>query len=141
MRIKLGDTYIIISPYFWIGILWCCINNKLKEFLICFIALTMHEAGHLIVAYWLKESVAVLKILPIGFMCRLKNQTQIEIRKMIKILIAGPAVSILMAGLFLFWTKDFAIINLMVGLVNLFPVGELDGMRILNIILDSKVYK
>ena len=141
MRIKLGNTYIIISIYFWIVILWCCINNKLKEFLICFLALTLHEAGHLITAYCLKENVSVLKILPIGFMCRLKNQSQIQTKNIIKILIAGPATSILMAGLFLFWTKDFAIINLMIGLVNLFPLGELDGMRILNIIVDNKVYK
>jgi len=60
---------------------------------------------------------------------------------MIKIIIAGPAVSLLMAGLFLFWTKDFAIINLMIGLVNLFPIGELDGMRVLNLIMENKIYK
>jgi len=129
------------SPYLVVVILWCCINNKLKEFLICFLALTIHETGHLITAYLLHERVSVLKILPIGYSCRLKNQSQMEKKNLIKILIAGPAVSLLTAGLFLFWTKDFAIVNLMIGLVNLLPIGELDGMRIVHIIIENKVYR
>jgi len=141
LKIKLYNTYIIISPYLLIIVLWCFITNKLKEFLICFVALLIHELGHLITAYMLKEKVAILKVLPIGFSCRFKNQSQIMDKSMIKIIIAGPAVSLLMAGLFLFWTKDFAIINLMIGLVNLFPIGELDGMRVLNLIMENKIYK
>jgi len=141
LRIKLWSTYIIVSPYLCLVIFWSFINNKLNEFLVCFLALIIHELGHLIIAYYLKEKISVLKILPLGFSCRLKNQSRIEIKNMIKILIAGPAVSLLAAGLFLFWTKDFAIVNLIIGLINLLPIGELDGMRILNIIMENKVYK
>ena len=60
---------------------------------------------------------------------------------MIKIIVAGPAVSLITAGLFFFWTKEFAIINLMIGIINLLPIGQLDGMRILNIMVENKVYK
>lgn len=141
MRIKLLNTYIIISPLFFGVVTWSIIMNKQIDFLVCFLALIIHELGHIITAYSLNERISIFKILPIGFSCKLKNQSHIKTKKLIKIIIAGPAVSLVTAGLFLFWTKEFAIINLMIGLVNLFPIGELDGMRIISIIIENRVYK
>ena len=141
MRIKLKNTYIVISPFFFAIVIWSLALNKQSDFLICLVALIIHELGHIITICLLKEEISVFQILQVGFSCRLKNQSHIETNKLIKIIIAGPVVSLIAAGLFLFWTKEFAIINLIIGLVNLFPVGELDGMRIMNIIIENKIYK
>ncbi len=89
----------------------------------------------------LKEKISIFEILPFGFSCKLKNQTKIEDKKILKILIAGPATSFIVAGLSLFWTKNFAILNLIIGLTNLLPVYRLDGMRIINIFIENKIYK
>jgi Zn-dependent protease len=56
---------------------------------------------------------------------------------MLKILIAGPAVNFITAGLILYWTPNYAMINCLIGLFNLLPIGELDGIRILNIVIKN----
>ena len=81
----------------------------------------------------LKERIAILRILPIGFSCRLRNKSKVSRKNMMKILISGPAVNVLMAGLFYFWTKELAVTNFLLGIFNLLPVGELDGGRIFEI--------
>ena len=141
MKIKLFNTYILISPYLLLILLWCIITNKLKELLLCFLALFIHECGHIVMIFILKERISIFKILPFGFSCKLKNQSKIDNNKLLKILIAGPATSFIVAGLSLFWTNDFAIINLIIGFVNLLPIYELDGMRIINILIENKIYK
>jgi len=82
----------------------------------------------------LKEKIAIFRIVPIGFSCRLKNQSKVSRKNMMKILIAGPAVNFLMAGLFFLWTNEFAVMNFLLGIFNLLPVGELDGGRLFQLI-------
>jgi copper chaperone CopZ len=43
--------------------------------------------------YILGEEISILKILPFGLSCTLKNQSKITANKMLKILMAGPAVN------------------------------------------------
>jgi Zn-dependent protease len=102
---------------------------------LCFFALTLHELGHILTAYFLDEKISMLKILPFGFSCKLKNQSQILKNQMLKILIAGPAVSFITAGLVFYWTSEFAVINFLIGMFNLMPIFELDGMRMASILI------
>ena len=60
---------------------------------------------------------------------------QTLMNKMLKILIAGPAVNFVTAGLVFYWTQEFAIINFLIGIFNLLPIFELDGMRIISILI------
>jgi len=135
MIFHIKKIYVCISWYFFIMLLWIILSKKIITFLICLSALILHEAGHIITANFLKEKVSIFYILPFGFCCRLKNQNKISNDKMMKILLAGPVVSLLTAVLFL-WTKEFSVSNLIIGIFNLLPVGNLDGGRILKIIQD-----
>jgi stage IV sporulation protein FB len=114
-------------------LIWAALTGRLYNLLICFLALISHEIGHIITIYLLKEKISIFYILPFGFSCRLKNQTRVSKKNMIKILVAGPAMSLIMAGIFFFWTKEVAMINLFIALLNLMPIGELDGGRLLNL--------
>ena len=133
MIFHIKNMYVCVSWYFFIMIGWVILTNKTKVFLLCLVALIIHEAGHIITIYILKEKVSIFHILPLGFCCRLKNQNRISNENMIKILLFGPVTSICVAGLFL-WTKEFSIVNLMIGLFNLLPFGNLDGGRVVKII-------
>lgn len=135
MILKIKDFYITISPYIFISILILLLKCKLINILLCFLALTLHELGHIIMTYVLGEKISILKILPIGFSCKLKNQNKIQPNKMLKILMAGPAVNFITAGLVFYWTQEFATINFLLGMFNLLPLFELDGMRIINILI------
>lgn len=135
MVIKLKNFYIVVSPFIFLSILIILLKSNLTNLLICIVALIIHELGHITIAYLQGEKISILKILPFGFACRFKNQSKINKNKMLKILIAGPAVNIITAGLFFYWTEDFAITNLLMGIFNLLPIGELDGMRIFSIVI------
>lgn len=134
MVIKLKNFYIVVSPFIFLSLLIILLKSNLTNLLICIVALVIHELGHIVIAYLQGEKISILKILPFGFACRFKNQSKITKNKMLKILIAGPAVNIITAVLFFYWTENFAITNLLIGIFNLLPIGELDGMRIFSIV-------
>lgn len=137
MIFRIKNFYIILSPYIFLTVFIFLLKCKLLNLFLCFIALTLHELGHIITGYIIGENIAVLKILPFGFSCKFKNQNKMELNKMLKILIAGPAVNFIIAGLFFYWTPQFAIMNFFIGIINLLPIYELDGMRIINILLKN----
>jgi len=130
MIFRVKKVYVTVSPLFFVVMIWVFFTNKMMMFLSCFFSLCLHEIGHIAMIFSLKEKIAILRIVPIGFSCRLKNQSKVSGKNMMKILIAGPAVNFLMAGLFFLWTKEFAMMNFLLGVFNLLPVGELDGGRI-----------
>ena len=126
--------YVCISWYFFIMLVWVFLIGKIDAFLICLLALSIHEIGHIIMIYILKEKISVFYILPFGFCCRLKNQNKVSDKNMLKILLAGPVASIMAAGLFILWTTDFAVVNFIMGMFNLIPFWELDGGRMAKIL-------
>ena len=138
MIVHIKKLYVCISWYFFIMVLWVILNNKIESFLLCISALILHELGHIVMICILKEKINIFYILPFGFCCKLKNQNKIANRSMIKILLAGPVTSILAAGLFLLWTNEFTLVNFMVGIFNLLPFGDLDGGRIVKIMVHKK---
>jgi len=133
MIFRIKKIYICISWYFFIMLGWVVITNKIEKFLLCLSALIIHEIGHIMMIKILKEKITMFHVLPFGFCCRLKNQNKVRTENMIKILLAGPATSLLVAGLFL-WTKNFSIANFIIGLLNLLPIWNLDGGKAVKII-------
>ena len=130
MIVRLKNIYLSVSWYFLIMFIWVIISNKVSSFLFCLAALMIHELGHIITIYVLKEKISVFYILPFGFCCRIRNQNKVTDKNMVKILLAGPATSICVAGLLFFWTTEFAFVNLIVGFFNLLPISSLDGGRL-----------
>lgn len=131
MIFKIFGIYISVSWLFLCMICFAIFSGKFSAFLLCFFALILHELGHIFMTYFLDERINIFYILPFGFCCRLKNQSKIKKDKMIKILLAGPAISLGIAGLSLFWTREFSLVNFVVGIFNLLPFGMLDGGRLI----------
>lgn len=134
MIFRVKKMYVTVSPLFFIVMIWVFFTNQMTMFLSCFFALCLHEMGHITMIFALKEKIAIFRIVPIGFSCRLKNQSKVLRKNMIRILVAGPAVNFLMAGLFFLWTKEFAMMNFLLGAFNLLPVGKLDGGRLFQLL-------
>jgi len=130
MIFRVKKLYVTVSPLFFVVLVWVFFTNQMMMFFCCFFALCLHEMGHIMMIWMLKEKISIFRIVPLGFSCRLKNQSRVLRKNMMKILIAGPAVNFLVAGLFYFWTKEFAMMNFLLGVFNLVPVGELDGGRL-----------
>jgi len=130
MIFRVKRLYVTVSPLFFVVLFWSVFTGRSGAFLICLLALLLHEMGHIFMILMMREKIAIFRIIPFGFSCRLKNQSKISAEKMRKILIAGPATNFFVAGLFFLWTKEFAVINVLLGMFNLLPVGELDGGRL-----------
>lgn len=137
MLFRINKVYVSISIYFFAMIIWVIFFHRVNEFIYCLGALFLHELGHIFMIYHLKEKISVFYIIPFGFSCRLKNQSKIEKNKMLKIILAGPVTSFTVAGLVFLWTKEFALVNLIIGIFNLIPIGNLDGGRIFRILMQS----
>lgn len=137
MLFKIKNVYISISVYFFLMIIWIVMSNRINEFVYCLSALFLHEMGHIFLILLLKEKISIFYIIPFGFSCRLKNQSKIEIDKMLKIILAGPVTSFIVAGFCFLWTKEFAVTNLIIGVFNLIPLGNLDGGRIFRILMQN----
>ena len=137
MLVKIKKVYVSISIYFFLMIGWVLISGRIQDFLYCLSALFLHELGHIVVIYLLEEKISVFYVIPFGFSCRLKNQSKIRSDKLLKIILAGPVTSFIVAGFSFFWTTDFFIINLIIGVFNLIPVGNLDGGRIFRILMQN----
>ena len=135
MIFRINKIYLCVSWYFFLIVVWTIFTNKIESFLLCLSALIFHELGHIFVINILKEKINIFFMLPFGFCCRLKNQNKISDKNMMKILLAGPVTSFCVAGFFVLWTKDFAVINFIIGLFNLLPIGELDGGRIMETLI------
>jgi len=133
MIFRIKRLYLCVSWYFFLIIVWALFTDKIESFLLCLLALIFHEFGHIFVINILKENINIFYVLPFGFCCRLKNQNKISDKNMMRILLAGPVTSFCVSGLFCLWTKEFALINFIIGLFNLLPIGELDGGRIMEI--------
>ena len=107
----------------------------------------LHEAGHL-------AAMAVLRIRPSGVSLTAAGMRierppglQVSFPREIAVALAGPAVSLLLAGLFYALhravpsrlTPDLSLLNLGFGLFNLLPVRQLDGGRALYFLLCRRV--
>ena len=79
MIFHIKKLYISISWYFFIMIAWVILTNKIESFLLCLSALIIHEMGHIITIFLLKEKISIFYILPFGFCCRLKNQNKMKL--------------------------------------------------------------
>lgn len=137
MLFKIKNVYVSVSVYFFLMVGWIIISDRINEFIYCLIALFLHEMGHILTIYKLKEKISVFYIIPFGFSCSLKNQSKIKSNKMLKIIFAGPATSFIVAGLVFLWTKEFAVTNFIIGVFNLIPLGNLDGGRIFRILMQN----
>ena len=118
--------------------------------LLFFVSILLHELGHSVVA--LKSGLAIrsITLFIFGGVARLEKDPP-DGRTELRMAAAGPAVSVVLAGLFLAagslappggtpWAvaRYLAVINLVVAAFNLVPAFPLDGGRLLRGLLGSR---
>ena len=121
-----------------------------------FLCVVLHELGHSLVAMKFGIKVESITLLPIGGVASMKSVPQSPKAELL-ISAAGPAVSLLLAGLFItvthymyppeIWsllgrgdvvlpmTLELALINVILTIFNLLPAFPMDGGRILRALI------
>ncbi len=138
VRIKINLFLgLLAGIYIYLGLGW--------EVLLIFTAVLVHEIAHVMVAFILGIKIAEVELFPFGGQAKIEDFTGLEPDLEIYMAMAGPAVSLSLAGIFYFLQDSiisaylplFININLLLGLFNLCPALPMDGGRILRAVLSG----
>lgn len=92
-------------------------------------AALIHELGHLLVMYLLRQPPHGIDFVSFGIRIRKQQSTKVSYWGEVAIFLAGPLLNFFFAAIITF-TRGFtqlAQIHLLLGLFNLLPIGALDG--------------
>lgn len=132
-----------ISLSFYIIILVCIFFKIVDIFLYSFIFVFLHEITHIIVAKKFGIKCKKVFVTPIGQIAILDKLERLSKNKKIIIACSGIVLNLIFAFIFSFFTSDkmqlIKNINLSIAFFNILPIYPLDGGRILQYYLGSKI--
>ncbi|HHW07697.1 MAG TPA: peptidase M50 [Clostridia bacterium] len=135
---RLFGIKFIINDFFILLMLGYALLGVLKETLLLFALVTIHELVHLLAARRFGLKPGEVEIFPFGGVARIDGMLEHSPKAEILVSLAGPACNLLLYGLGrLFWPwlaawplgELFLQANLMLGVFNLLPALPLDGGR------------
>ncbi|MGE4284074.1 MAG: site-2 protease family protein [Clostridia bacterium] len=143
--IKYSKKLIHIQPLVGLIFIVAFVVHYLKELVILYSIVMIHEFFHLAAARYLKVNIEAIKIMPFGVTLKIKNNYIKKPEHEIIIACAGPFSNLLMIVAayilkvyYLYDTDDmtfFIFANFIIGGANLVPAVPLDGGRILKAVL------
>lgn len=138
MIISRRKLNIEISFYFFAVIALVIASDKSNLSLHFFIAMFIHEIGHLITILYYKIKIKKISFKIYGIKIEIDQNKYLTNYQEILILLSGALanfVAALIIYIFHINLKPLLISNLIIGTFNLLPVDSLDGGKITNIIL------
>jgi len=124
---------IFIHKLFLLLLIIPILGVSVKFYFLTLLFAFMHEAAHLCAALLKGEKMSRIFITPYGFELRISQPKK---ENEYFILFSGPALSLLMATVFVFIkNNDIAKINFVLFVINIIPAIPLDGGRILKVFL------
>ena len=96
------------------------------------VSVILHEFGHLFTMYILRKKPEKIIVHAFGTVI---NSENLSCRDMVIIAISGPIFSFILSVVFYFVYLPLFIPNLLIGIINLFPIMPLDGGRSMYYIL------
>lgn len=141
---RVAGVYIRVNLIFLLLAILYTVMGLGLEILIIVTSLFIHEMAHTVVAMLQGVKVSDIEILPFGGQARIEDITGLEPEIEIYIALAGPLVSLSLAGLCYFlniWPTPAGLflvrLNLGLGLFNLLPALPLDGGRMVRATLSG----
>lgn len=145
---NIGRTYICVSTFALAAIMAAVLMNKAGDMAISIVVLTMHECAHTLAAMAAGKHIDEIELTPVG-LCATLSGSRPNVTDELFIASAGPIFS-LFAGLGCFYIYEsglieaealykFATVNIAVATVNMIPAVPLDGGRMLECLLRSRL--
>ncbi len=139
--VKIGDTSILLNPFFLLLLVGTAAGGFLTEALILFSIIFLHEVAHALTARGLGLKVMEIELYPFGGVARLEEVLELDPQTEKNVALAGPLFNFVLAGaaLVLYMNQVmvaggllfFVRLNLILGFFNMLPALPLDGGRML----------
>lgn len=142
---SLGKTDIYLHPAMFLYLLYAHFTGHGRFICLSILSILLHEIAHALTSSAFGQMPSCIELTPLGAVMRLEDESRLPLVKRMLMLLAGPAMTLLlcyaairltmahvlspMNGRLLFMS------NLSILLLNLLPVLPLDGGRILSLIL------
>jgi len=138
-----------IHPLLWIVVTISALTGHLLELLVLFGVILIHELGHTAAASSLDWRMKEIRLLPFGGVLEVEESGNVPSWQEAIVVLAGPAQNALMIVIAMLchhlgiwseaWADYFIRVNAMIGLFNLLPILPLDGGKLLQIVLASRL--
>lgn len=125
----IGNLRLSIDVLFLASLLLLMLADTGDIPLWCLVASLMHETGHVIAVLLLQRQPVRVELGVFGMRMIQQDSTSMGYRRKLCILLAGPLVNLICAGLLLLAGQAGLVIgiHLVIGLFNLLPIEPLDG--------------
>lgn len=137
MTTKYKGCKIKISFFFALTLTLIGIFDKTNSALLCLLSALLHETGHLLSLFLFGEKPKEIVFTPFGIRIERRSTNTLSFLKESFCAFAGPLVNLVLA--IIFKGSYFSQINLVIGLLNLLPCEPLDGGKIIENILKTKL--
>lgn len=98
----------------------------------------LHELGHLTLL-WLFDCKPSKLSFELAGITVIKSGYRLSVCREVLVLLAGSGINLLLAFCCFRWAPTFAAVHLLLGLFNLLPFPMLDGGKLLNLFLESRM--
>ncbi len=125
----IGKIRLSVSVPFFASLLVLMLADSGSIPLWCVAASLMHEAGHVVAVLLLGNQPVRVELGVFGMRMMQQDTTALGYKRQIAVLLAGPAVNLLCAGVLFAAGQPGMImgVHLIIGLFNLLPIEPLDG--------------
>ncbi len=144
---SIKEMEIAVHPLVLVVLAGACVLGRLYDLLQAMLALTLHEAAHVVVAGVFGYRIRRVELQPFGGVARLSDQG-LSLHGEWCIAAAGPVASFIIAGVASMVCyispmtgarmEPFLAYNLALGVVNLLPALPLDGGRIVRCAIQAR---
>ena len=135
--------YIYIDKLTYLFLLLSVLSASFIQIIIIFSLIIVHELGHLLMAKLLKIEIDKIYIYPLGGITKLNMNLNISPLQESLVLLAGPILQLMFYAIYQLILPEYQSLiefyNYQILFFNLLPIYPLDGGKILNIIVPSKV--
>ena len=143
MKIKTKHFLLVLSPLFFAVITLLLTFSVDSVVIITLLSSVLHELGHLILLVKYGCKIKSVTLSYYGMKIIRENEISLDFGKEIAVCLSGVTVNLVISILFTVFYLTFknqfllkvSVVNLILGLFNLLPVGLLDGARALSCFL------